>query len=55
MIAEPDVILVTGAAAGGVGGVFANTSEVKASHVAFISHLDVVAKLIEQAAAAAAK
>ena len=33
----------------------ANTSEVKASHVAFISHPDVVAKLIEQAAAAAAK
>jgi pimeloyl-ACP methyl ester carboxylesterase len=33
----------------------ARTSEVKASHVAFISHPDVVAKLIEQAAAAAAK
>ncbi|HEY6146101.1 MAG TPA: alpha/beta hydrolase [Thermoanaerobaculia bacterium] len=31
----------------------ARTSEVKASHVAFISHPDVVAKLIEQAAAAA--
>ena len=31
----------------------ATTSEVKASHVAFISHPDVVAKLIEQAAAAA--
>jgi pimeloyl-ACP methyl ester carboxylesterase len=31
----------------------AKTSEVKASHVAFISHPDVVAKLIEQAAAAA--
>lgn len=30
----------------------AKTSEVKASHVAFISHPDVVAKLIEQAAAA---
>jgi pimeloyl-ACP methyl ester carboxylesterase len=29
----------------------ATTSEVKASHVAFISHPDVVAKLIEQAAA----
>jgi len=29
----------------------AKTSEVKASHVAFISHPDVVAKLIEQAAA----
>ena len=33
----------------------AKTSEVKASHVAFISHPDVVARLIEQAAAAAAK
>jgi len=33
----------------------ATTSEVKSSHVAFISHPDVVAKLIEQAAAAAAK
>jgi pimeloyl-ACP methyl ester carboxylesterase len=31
----------------------AKTSEVKASHVAFISHPDVVARLIEQAAAAA--
>ena len=31
----------------------AKTSEVKASHVAFISHPDVVAKMIEQAAAAA--
>jgi pimeloyl-ACP methyl ester carboxylesterase len=30
----------------------ATTSEVKASHVAFISHPDLVAKLIEQAAAA---
>jgi len=33
----------------------ARTSEVKASHVAFISHPDVVARLIEQAATAAAK
>ena len=33
----------------------AKTSEVKSSHVAFISHPDVVAKLIEQAAAGAAK
>ena len=33
----------------------AKTSEVKASHVAFISHPDVVARLIEQAAAAAPK
>jgi pimeloyl-ACP methyl ester carboxylesterase len=33
----------------------AKTSEVKSSHVAFISHPDVVAKLIEQAAGAAAK
>ena len=33
----------------------AKTSEVKASHVAFISHPDVVARLIEQAAGAAAK
>ena len=33
----------------------AKTSEVKASHVAFISHPEVVARLIEQAAAAAAK
>jgi pimeloyl-ACP methyl ester carboxylesterase len=33
----------------------AKTSEVKSSHVAFISHPDVVAKVIEQAAAAAAK
>ncbi len=33
----------------------AKTSEVKSSHVAFISHPDVVAKLIEQAAAATAK
>jgi len=33
----------------------AKTSEVKASHVAFISHPDVVARLIEQAAAASAK
>jgi pimeloyl-ACP methyl ester carboxylesterase len=33
----------------------AKTSEVKSSHVAFISHPDVVAKLIEEAAAAAAK
>ena len=33
----------------------AKTSEVKASHVAFISHPDVVARLIEQAAASAAK
>ena len=33
----------------------ATTSEVKSSHVAFISHPDVVAKLIEQAAAGAAK
>jgi len=33
----------------------AKTSEVKASHVAFISHPDVVAKLIEQAAAGPAK
>jgi pimeloyl-ACP methyl ester carboxylesterase len=33
----------------------AKTSEVKASHVAFISHPDVVARLIEQAAAAPAK
>jgi hypothetical protein len=31
----------------------ARTSEVKASHVAFISHPDVVARLIDQAAAAA--
>jgi pimeloyl-ACP methyl ester carboxylesterase len=31
------------------------TSEVKASHVAFISHPDVVARLIEEAAAAAGK
>ncbi|HEY2798715.1 MAG TPA: alpha/beta hydrolase [Thermoanaerobaculia bacterium] len=31
----------------------AKTSEIKASHVAFISHPDVVAKLIEEAAAAA--
>ena len=33
----------------------AKTSEVKASHVAFISHPDVVVRLIEQAAASAAK
>jgi pimeloyl-ACP methyl ester carboxylesterase len=33
----------------------AKTSEVKASHVAFISHPDVVTKLIEQAAAGGAK
>ena len=33
----------------------ARTSEVKASHVAFISHPDVVTRLIEQAAAAPAK
>lgn len=33
----------------------AKTSEVKSSHVAFISHPDVVARLIEQAAAASAK
>ena len=33
----------------------ATTSEVDASHVAFISHPDVVAKLIEQAATATAK
>src|SRR6266404_963433 len=33
----------------------AKTSEVKASHVAFISHPDVVVRLIEPAAAAAAK
>ena len=33
----------------------AKTSEVKSSHVAFISHPDVVARLIEQAAAAGAK
>jgi len=33
----------------------AKTSEVKSSHVAFISHPDVVAKLIEQAAAGPAK
>jgi pimeloyl-ACP methyl ester carboxylesterase len=33
----------------------AKTSEVKSSHVAFLSHPDVVAKLIEQAAAAAGK
>jgi pimeloyl-ACP methyl ester carboxylesterase len=33
----------------------AKTSEVKASHVAFISHPDVVAKLIEQAAAGGTK
>ena len=33
----------------------AKTSEVKASHVAFISHPDVVARLIEQAAVAATK
>jgi pimeloyl-ACP methyl ester carboxylesterase len=33
----------------------AKTSEVKASHVAFISHPDVVARLIEAAAAAAGK
>ena len=33
----------------------AKTSEVKASHVAFISHPDVVARLIEQAAGAAPK
>jgi pimeloyl-ACP methyl ester carboxylesterase len=33
----------------------AKTSEVKSSHVAFISHPDVVAKLIEQAASAPAK
>ena len=33
----------------------AKTSEVKASHVAFISHPDLVARLIEQAAAAAGK
>jgi pimeloyl-ACP methyl ester carboxylesterase len=33
----------------------ARTSEVKSSHVAFISHPDVVAKLIEQAAVAPAK
>ena len=33
----------------------AKTSEVKASHVAFISHPDVVARLIEQAAAGVAK
>jgi pimeloyl-ACP methyl ester carboxylesterase len=33
----------------------ARTSEVKSSHVAFISHPDVVARLIEQAAAAAGK
>ncbi len=33
----------------------AKTSEVKSSHVAFISHPDVVAKLIEEAAAGAAK
>lgn len=33
----------------------AKTSEVKSSHVAFISHPDVVAKLIEDAAAGAAK
>ncbi len=33
----------------------AKTSEVESSHVAFISHPDVVARLIEQAAGAAAK
>jgi pimeloyl-ACP methyl ester carboxylesterase len=33
----------------------AKTSEVKSSHVAFVSHPDVVAKLIEQAASAPAK
>jgi pimeloyl-ACP methyl ester carboxylesterase len=33
----------------------ATTSEIKASHVAFISHPDVVARLIEKAAAAPAK
>jgi len=33
----------------------ARTSEVKSSHVAFLSHPDVVAKVIEQAAAAPAK
>ena len=33
----------------------AHTSEINASHVAFISHPDVVAKLIEQAAKATAK
>ncbi len=33
----------------------AKTSEVKASHVAFLSHPDVVARLIEKAAAGAAK
>jgi len=33
----------------------ATTSEIDASHVAFISHPDVVAKLIEQAATATVK
>jgi pimeloyl-ACP methyl ester carboxylesterase len=33
----------------------AKTSEVKSSHVAFISHPDLVARLIEEAAGAAAK
>jgi hypothetical protein len=35
--------------------VTAMTSEIAASHVAFISHPDVVARLIEQAATATAK